>query len=172
MEEYLLTIPLRELVISLVSHDNHALSVECSCEARHESSSCSLRHSLHRVTTPALHTIQGDSSQTDYIHSLWNGEILLNIITGKLLRILKYNSFEILNHFLHRQSTPTHKLPVVQLNSQSSRRNKSHSKIWTEEIIIFFKYHTFKIECHLLHPQSTFNLKFYWGYLLVVVLNI
>lgn len=115
-------------MISLVSHDNHALSVECSCEARHGSSSCSLRQSLHRVTTSALLTIQGDSSQTDHIHFLWNGEIILNIITGKLLRILKYNSFEMLNHLLHPQSTPTHKLLVVKLNSQSPRQNKSHSK--------------------------------------------
>lgn len=164
MDKYLLTIPLRECVILLVSHDNHALSVECSCEARHESSSCSLRHSLH--------TVQRDSSQTDHIHFLWNGEILLNILTGNLLRILKYNSYEILNHLLHPQSTPTHKLPVVKLNSQSPRKNKIHTKIWTGGIIMFFEYHTFKIEYHPLHPQSTFNPNCCWGYLLIVILYI
>lgn len=159
-------------MISLVSHDNHALSVECSCEARHESSSCSLRQSSHRVTTPALHTIQGDSSQTDLINFLWNGDILLYIITGKLLRILKHNSYEILNHLLHPRSTPTHKLLVVKLNSQSPRQNKSHSKTWTEGIIIFFEYRTFKIEYHPLHPRSTFSPNCCWGYLLIVVLYI
>lgn len=89
MAKYLLTISLREIVILLVSHDNHAPSVECSCEARHESSSCSLRQSLHRVTTPALHTIQGDSSQADNINFFMKRRDIVKYNNGKAIRNLK-----------------------------------------------------------------------------------